>query len=448
MKKGIIILIFLLMILSISSSSGITVRNDESIYVLLNYDGKVRRVDLVNWIEIRGRGRFSIVKEGRYLKNAKLYNEDTQISINSQSIRISGDSKGQKNLYLTASLNKKLPLDFKISYKYNGKISKPEEFIGKKGDLEIEVKIKTLEDLPFRLVMSCEFSADDFLLKNPEDFMVMVLGKTVRLTGFTYPIPEGKIKLLLRGEKLRIPAFTFTALPSLPPLDLSMKNQGKAFLDALEGFLLLNQAHQKILKGILDNLNSQNINIPQEFLTLPFTLVKYQNKAYIISKELESYPQNFLKLYNFIKEKAKEKEEEDWKKALDIAEEVRFEIEKNNFAKEVKEIGDFISDLSFESQKALNLINTSLQGIQKIEELMNTMLYGGEIERKKLPGLIDMEKNIKQSIEKLQDNINSLEKVEKKIKNWENKLKNYNFAGKIPGAISNVRFYFRIEEKR
>lgn len=446
MKKGIILIIFLLMILNISTPAGINIKNDESIYVLLNYEGKVERIDLVNWIEINGRGRFTLVKEGKNLKNLKLYNEDAKLNITLDRIIISGNSQEQKNLYLTASLNKKLPLEFKINYKYNGKSARPKDFIGKSGDLEIDINIKNLEDLPFRVVISCEFSADDFILKNPEDFMVMVLGKTIRLTGFTFPIPEGKIKLSLKSKKLRIPSFTFTALPFLPPLDLSMKNQITSLNYGLEGFLLLNQAHQRILKGILNSLNTYSFNIPQEFLSLPFTLIKYQNKAYIISKELENYPQSFMKLYNFLKEKVKEKDGEDWEKALNIAEEVRLEIERKNFSKDIKDIGDFISDLAFESQKSINLINTSLQGIQKIEELLDLMLHGGEMEGKKLPGLIETEKNIREIIEKLKNNLISIQKGEEKLKYWENKLKNYYFAGKIEGASSRVRFYFRLEE--
>ncbi|PMQ01347.1 MAG: hypothetical protein CBR30_06745 [Dictyoglomus sp. NZ13-RE01] len=446
MKKGIILIIFLLLLINISASSIISTKNDESIYVLLNYDGKVKKVDLVNWIEINGNGNFSIVKDGKYLKDIRLYNEDTKVSVSQGKIIIQGNAQGHKNIYLTGTLNKKLPLEFSITYKYNGKIAKPESFVGKSGDLEIDVNIKTLEDLPFRVVMSCEFSADDFVLKNLEDFMVMVLGKTVRLTGITYPIPKGEIKLLISGKKLKVPAFTFTALPSIPPVDLSIKDQIKNFSDGLEGFLLLNQAHQKILKGILEGFEKQTPSIPQEFLTLPFTLVSYQNKAYLLSRNIKNYPQNFSKLYEFIKNKAEDKEDKDWQTALNMAENVKKEIEESRFSDDAKEIGDFLKDLSFQSQKAMSMLTTSLEGIQKIEELLNIMLYGGEIEGKKIPGLVDTEKEIKKVSGKLKENLNTLQKGEEKIKSWEKKLEDYNFAGKIEGAKSVVRFYYRIEE--
>jgi len=74
------------------------------------------------------------------------------------------------------------------------------------------------------------------------------------------------------------------------------------------------------------------------------------------------------------------------------------------------------------------------------------MLYGGEIEGKKIPGLVDTEKEIKKVSGKLKENLNSLQKGEEKIKSWEKKLEDYNFAGKIEGAKSVVRFYYRIEE--
>jgi hypothetical protein len=446
MKKGIIILILLGIILSISFGNSLGVKNDETIYVLLGADGKAKRVDLVNWISIEGKGNFNIIKDGRYIKNVKLYTDDVKMKVEKGNIVVFGESSEYKNVYLTGEVNKKVPLDFKITYYYNGKLVQPGDFLGKSGDLDIEIYMKPNEDIPLRVVMSTEFSADDFVLKNPNDFMIMVLGKTVRLTGFTYPIPDAKLKLSLRGKKLKVPAITFTALPSLPPVDLSMKDQLYSFNEGIEGFLLLNQAHQKILKGILEGIEKNTPTIPQEYLTLPFTLMANQNKAYLISKNLKEYPKSFNNLYEYIKEKAESSNDEDWKKALMMAEEVKKEIETNSFSDDIKNIGDFIGDLAFQSKKAMDMIGTSLQGIQNIENMLNIMLYGGEIEGKKLPGLSDVEKNLKTIKEKIGSNLSLLEKGEEKINSWKKRLENYVFAGEIPNAKSSVRFYFRLNE--
>jgi len=96
----------------------------------------------------------------------------------------------------------------------------------------------------------------------------------------------------------------------------------------------------------------------------------------------------------------------------------------------------------------MDLLSASLEGLQKMEELLNTILYGGEIEGKKLPGLVDVEKNMKKSKDTLKSNLMELEKGEKKLKEWENKLKDYNFAGRIEGAKSIVRFYFKLKEMK
>jgi hypothetical protein len=446
MKKGIIILILLGIILSISFGNSLGVKNDETIYVLLGADGKAKRVDLVNWISIEGKGNFNIIKDGRYIKNVKLYTDDVKMKVEKGNIVVFGESSEYKNVYLTGEVNKKVPLDFKITYYYNGKLVQPRDFLGKSGDLDIEIYMKPNEDIPLRVVMSTEFSADDFVLKNPNDFMIMVLGKTVRLTGFTYPIPDAKLKLSLRGKRLKVPTITFTALPALPPVDLSMKNQLYSFNEGIEGFLLLNQAHQKILKGILEGIEKNTPTIPQEYLTLPFTLMANQNKAYLISQNLKEYPKSFNNLYEYIKEKAESSNDEDWKKALMMVEEVKKEIETNSFSDDIKNIGDFIGDLVFQSKKAMDMIGTSLQGIQNIENMLNIMLYGGEIEGKKLPGLSDVEKNLKTIKEKIGSNLSLLEKGEEKINSWKKRLENYVFAGEIPYAKSSVRFYFRLNE--
>ena len=446
MRKGVIILIFLCFIFSISFGISLKIKNDETIYALLDSDGKVKRIDLVNWISLEGKGNFKISKDKKYLNDIKIYTEDVKMNILNDKIIFSGVSAEYKNIYISARINRKLPLDFKISYRYNGKFVKPRDFLGKDGNLDIEIYIKPNEDIPFRVVMSTEFSADDFVLKNPEDFMVMVMGKNVRLSAFTYPIPDSKLKLSLRGKKLKVPAITFTALPSLPPVDLSMKDQLYSFNEGIESFLLLNQAHQKILKGILEGIEKNTPTIPQEYLTLPFALMANQNKAYLISKNIKEYPKSFNNLYGYIKEKAESSNDEDWKKALMMAEEVKKEIETNSFSDDIKNIGDFIGDLAFQSKKAMDMIGISLQGIQNIENMLNIMLYGGEIEGKKLPGLSDMEKNLKTMKEKIRSNISLLEKGEEKINSWKKRLENYVFAGEIPNAKSAVRFYFRLNE--
>ncbi|MGB9811141.1 MAG: hypothetical protein ACPLSN_05380 [Dictyoglomus turgidum] len=448
MKRAFIIGVIFLLLIGLSLGNSLKIKNDETVYVLLDYDGKAKKVDLVNWIEVQGQGGFEIVKDARYIKNPDLYSEDLKMDFTKDKIRFYGNVKEVKNIYYKAEVNRKLPLEFKFTYKYNGKVASPKEFLGKSGNLDIEIYIKPIEDLPFRIVMSTEFPSDDLILRNPEDFMVMVLGKTVRVTGFTYPIPDGKIILSLKSNKLKVPDITFTALPSLPPVDLSTGEKLKEFYNGLEGFLMLNQAHQKILKGILESLEKNTLSIPQEFLTLPFTLMSYQNKAYFISDSLKTYPKSFNNLYEFIKSKAEGSKEEDWKKALSLVEEVKKEIEENNMSDDVKKIGDFLADLNFQSKKAMDLLSASLEGLQKMEELLNTILYGGEIEGKKLPGLVDVEKNMKKSKDTLKSNLMELEKGEKKLKEWENKLKDYNFAGRIEGAKSIVRFYFKLKEMK
>ncbi|HOJ93333.1 MAG TPA: hypothetical protein PKW23_06735 [Dictyoglomaceae bacterium] len=448
MKKGIIITILLLLLISISFPSSLKIKNDETIYALLDYDGKVKRVDLVNWIEIEGNGRFNITKDAKYLKNIKLFTEDVKLSISSQKINLSGNSQGHKNIYLTSEVNRKLPMQFKISYKYNGKTAKPQDFLGKSGDLDIEFEIETLEDIPFVVVISAEFSTDDFILRNPEDWMVMVLGKTIRLSGFSYPIPKSSIKLAIRGKNLKVPDFTFSALPSIPPVDLSITSQLGSFTEGLDGLILLNQVHQKILKGIIENFEKQSFSIPPEFLTLPFTLKANQNKAYAISNSLKKYPESFEKLYTYIKEEAEGSNDEKWQKALNMAEDVKKEIEGNSFSEDVKSIGDFIGDIAFSSQKAMNMISTSLEGLQKVEELLNIVLNGGELEGQKVPGLTDVEKNLKATSKTLKENISKATEGEKKMEIWKKNIANYNFAGKVEGASSTVRFYFKLEELR
>ncbi|MFN3699148.1 MAG: hypothetical protein ACK4SU_03010, partial [Dictyoglomus sp.] len=143
MKKTLVIFgVIGLLFISLSFGGSFSIKNDETVYALLNYDGKIQRMDLVNWIEIRGKGNFVLSKDVKYLKNIELYTEDVKMTLSSNSLRLYGISSSNKNIYLKASILKKSPLEFKITYKYNGRISNPKEFIGKSGNLDIEIYIK------------------------------------------------------------------------------------------------------------------------------------------------------------------------------------------------------------------------------------------------------------------------------------------------------------------
>jgi len=127
MKRAFIIGVIFLLLIGLSLGNSLKIKNDETVYVLLDYDGKAKKVDLVNWIEVQGQGGFEIVKDARYIKNPDLYSEDVKMDFTKDKIRFYGNVKEVKNIYYKAEVNRKLPLEFKFTYKYNGKVASPKE---------------------------------------------------------------------------------------------------------------------------------------------------------------------------------------------------------------------------------------------------------------------------------------------------------------------------------
>lgn len=107
---------------------------EEVVYAVLNHNGKVKNINVINHF-----GQGDIVDYGHYSKVKNLTTKDK--------IKQSGDkntvSTDSNSFYYQGTLDKnaQLPWDIQIKYYLNGKEKTADELAGKKGKLEIRLKV-------------------------------------------------------------------------------------------------------------------------------------------------------------------------------------------------------------------------------------------------------------------------------------------------------------------
>lgn len=116
------------------------VKKDETVYVTLDSQGNVKERIVSDWLSSDNKN-FEI-KDKSELANIKNLkgSEEPKISNKNVTWKMEG-----KDIFYQGTTDKKLPLEIKVSYELDGKSVKPEELIGKSGELKIKVDYKNNE---------------------------------------------------------------------------------------------------------------------------------------------------------------------------------------------------------------------------------------------------------------------------------------------------------------
>ncbi|WP_312642057.1 hypothetical protein [Hydrogenoanaerobacterium sp.] len=117
-------------------SGGTGLSKDESVYVLLNNDGSVRKQIVSSWLHsdigLAGVHDISILKDIKNLKSAaKPEFKDGKLSWNTN----------DKDVYYQGTTGNPLPINVTVTYKLDGKGISAEELAGKSGEVEIRIKV-------------------------------------------------------------------------------------------------------------------------------------------------------------------------------------------------------------------------------------------------------------------------------------------------------------------
>ncbi|MBH1940001.1 hypothetical protein I5677_03705 [Mobilitalea sibirica] len=120
-----------------------TVQKDETVYVNLNHNGTVSKINIVNYFHVNGDGEY--MDYGNYDSIKNLTNEVEPI-LKDNSIRWQLTGSTEEFFYQGSLKSGELPWNFEIQYTLNGNVIEPEALTGVEGELGILIDVKVNEE--------------------------------------------------------------------------------------------------------------------------------------------------------------------------------------------------------------------------------------------------------------------------------------------------------------
>ena len=186
---------------------------DETVYVLANADGSVKKIIVSDWIKNNGGKTVSDKTELSDIKNVK---GDESYVMDTDNMR-EWNADG-KDIYYQGTISKALPVDLKVSYELDGKPVSAESLAGKSGKVKIrfdytnnQYKNVSIDGkntkiyVPF--VMLTGLLLDNDIFTNVEISNGKIINDGDRIIAVGFALPGMQENLNLSRDKVDIPDF-------------------------------------------------------------------------------------------------------------------------------------------------------------------------------------------------------------------------------------------------
>lgn len=186
---------------------------DETVYVLANADGSVKKIIVSDWIKNNGGKTVSDKTELSDIKNVK---GDESYVMDTDNMR-EWNADG-KDIYYQGTISKALPVDLKVSYELDGKPVSSESLAGKSGKVTIrfdytnnQYKNVSIDGkntkiyVPF--VMLTGLLLDNDIFTNVEISNGKIINDGDRIIAVGFALPSMQENLNLSRDKVDIPDF-------------------------------------------------------------------------------------------------------------------------------------------------------------------------------------------------------------------------------------------------
>ena len=186
---------------------------DETVYVLANADGSVKKIIVSDWIKNNGGKTVSDKTELSDIKNVK---GDESYVMDTDNMR-EWNADG-KDIYYQGTISKALPVDLKVSYELDGKPVSAESLAGKSGNVTIrfdytnnQYKNVSIDGkntkiyVPF--VMLTGLLLDNDIFTNVEISNGKIINDGDRIIAVGFALPGMQENLNLSRDKVDIPDF-------------------------------------------------------------------------------------------------------------------------------------------------------------------------------------------------------------------------------------------------
>jgi putative membrane protein len=237
-----------------NNSSNNHVKKSETVYVILDHDGKIIDERVVNRIYAPGQPD-EISDYGEYISIRNM-ESSVQPDISGHEIKWNSHSLKSGTVYYEGITNKTLPVNVDIQYFLDGKKINAADLAGKSGTLKISIKatnnLKTTKPIvyenykkqrvskndehyvPLLVQVSCPVNLDIFHNIEAEDAVRVVTGKTMNLGFALFPYPDAEILFEMKGSRIELDPITITVVPQMPPIpEIEMEEDLKKLLDGV-----------------------------------------------------------------------------------------------------------------------------------------------------------------------------------------------------------------------
>ncbi len=195
---------------SVSDDTGVS--KDETVYVLAEADGSVRKIIVSDWIK-NSLGN-AAVNDRTELTNVENVKGDETYTLNGDGLRV-WDAQGN-DIYYRGDIEKELPVDLSVSYKLDGKPISAEELVGKSGRVTIRfdyrnkqyetVEIDGRQEkiyVPFAMLTGVLLDDDVFTNVEVTNGKLINDGSRTAVVGIAFPGLQEN--LAISKDKLEIP---------------------------------------------------------------------------------------------------------------------------------------------------------------------------------------------------------------------------------------------------
>ncbi len=263
---------------------------NETVYVSLNTDGSVRKINTVNWLNAPGLNdhkedtelsdnEIKFIDYGEYAEVKNMLN-GAEPEIEGNKIIWNADSFESGNLFYQGATSKEIPVNIDIKYYLDGKEMSGEDIAGKSGSLKIKINVKNKlkkensvfykdyqgnsrqseEDCYTPLMVQLSIKADVTRFKNIQaDGATKVLtGKIINISFADFPFPESDFTVEMSGEDIQLEPISIIAIPSEIPITADLEESKESLLEFDKGLIEMSDGSEGIIEGsekLNDGLN-------------------------------------------------------------------------------------------------------------------------------------------------------------------------------------------------
>jgi putative membrane protein len=221
-------------------AADLQIKRTQTVYSVLDWDGKVLDTSIVNWIRIEGEGKIAI-EDYPEIENLTTLDPEVRPKIESQKVTWDVECKGVKDIFYTGNTTKPLPIKTNISLKLDGQNTTPEEMLGESGKVDIAIEFENLMSSneilswnagnviksenktiyqPMTIIVQADFPVESFEELKSENAFSMTVGSHKKLMWTLFPKPKEKIEVSYSSQNISIPSIQISIQPVVPKIPI------------------------------------------------------------------------------------------------------------------------------------------------------------------------------------------------------------------------------------